>query len=596
MRVTNAERMIGERQRAFGPDAERRLAAFDPADLPEADLIVVDSGSCAEALTAAVELKMAGRRCAVALALPAPRLIRARLAAASVVAQVAEDDHRRALFDDIAAGTIADAKGTPIRELPVYPRRVVHTLIALVRLADELVVGSWSEYERIANLLAYRHPDPRMCPGRDLMVPEVPRTGGNDVVVWGPTRSARELTIFTYALADLHVSLTVVCRDWTDALLPARHVGIAEAPAALSRASVVVDTDMEGGATALSFAHAGGRRLAAEQTSGASEHLANVALYDGADRRSILEAVRVALGAPETLPLSVRLAPRDDPGPQIENVRGGPLVSIVIPTRPDRRGLLRHTLPTALSQSYENVEVIVFDLSGPPGRNETLAEDPRARVYSQGYTGITNFLDVAKAAKGKYFNILYDDDLLFPDHVVTAVGALERSGAGVAWTDLLVRYLERLSETELRVMGYGLWNGEHEPFDRFSLLGQCTLGNLVPCMMRRDVFIELGGIDEGFKLFGDWDLCIRLTQKAEFVYVPRVTCQYTRFLDTSNKGTQDWPGAFDDTCRVFGRHPCSDRFTVAERRKKVLEAHTGSVRPAEFPPLQFKSATVILEP
>lgn len=580
---------------SFGSVAERRLSTFQPSDLPEAPLLVVDPSGAAEALAAAVHHKMAGERCAVAVVLPLPRLVVARLAAASLVAQVVEDDHRRALFDQIAAGTVKDSNGTPISEHPLYVEALIHTLIALVRLADELIVGSWAEYERISQLLSYRHPLPRVRPGRDPSVPQTTRVSRDQVIVWGPTRSARELSIFVYALADLHVPWTVVCRDASDAVLPARYVEAPEGPQVLARASVVVDTEPDNPATALALAGLG-VPLAVELASGAQEHLAGTCSFDGADRRSILEAVRVALGSAEARVMPSTRGEPPDPGPRIESVRGGPLVSIAIPTRPDRLGLLRHTLPTAFAQSYENLDVIVFDQSGPPGRDETLPEDPRGRIYSQGYVRVTNFLDVAKAAKGEYFSILYDDDLLFPDHVATAVDALERSGAGVAWTDLLVRYLQRTSDTGFHIVGYGLWNNGHQPFDRVSLLAQCTLGNLVPCMMRRELFVELGGIDDSFKLFGDWDLCIRLTQKSEFVYVPRITCQYSRFLDMSNRGTQDWPGAFADTQLIFDRHPSTDRFTVGEGRSRVLQAHSSSTRPVNLPPLAFTSGSMTLEP
>lgn len=575
---------------AFGTEAERRLATLDLPATPGARLIVADSTRPAEALTAAVDLKMRGERCVLALCLPEPRLVRARLAAAAVVAQVAEDDHRRALFDQIAAGTLRDASGKLLSEIPVYPDAVIRTLIALIRLADELIVGSWTEYERISRLLSYRHPEPLVVPGYGATLFTVESEPRNEVVVWGPYSSARELTIFAYALADLHAPWTIVCRDFTDALLPATYVSELDGRTALARASVVMDVETHNPGPALALAKRG-VRLVVEASSGVHEHVRNTIVFEGADRRSIIESARVALGSSVANCAThnvAAIAPL-----RVKSFEPEPLVTIVIPTRPARRALFDAALASVLVQSHKNLDVVVFELQSDEVFRAPLSSDPRVRLERQRDRRGIN--DVAAGACSKYFGILYDDDLLFPRHIESLVAALETSGAGVAWADLLVRYLERCGDSEWLVGGYGLWNGIHQPFDRVSILGQCTLGNMVPCLMNRAAFLRTGGFDYEFSMFADWDLCIRLMQAGEFVYVPRITCQYSRFLDNSNKGTQDWHMAGDDTLKIFQKHPSSDRFTVAERRNAVLQYHMTASRPPDVPPLPHASANAGLE-
>jgi hypothetical protein len=249
-----------------------------------------------------------------------------------------------------------------------------------------------------------------------------------------------------------------------------------------------------------------------------------------------------------------------------------------------------------LNQKYRNLEVLVHNRGESVDDIVNNVHVPirslrmiHKALFEEGWKAI------AEHADGKYFGILYDDDMLFPNHISSLTAALERSGAGAAWADSLVRYLQPINDVQLRVVGYGLWNNFHQPFDRVSLLGQCTLGNMITCLMRRDLFIEVGTFDPTFKLFDDWDLCIRLAKADEFVYVDRVTSQYSRFLDATNRGTQQWSGALDDTRRIFEKHPSDDRFTIAAKRNAVLQAHSTAIRPPNLPPIHFESATIDLD-
>ncbi len=106
-----------------------------------------------------------------------------------------------------------------------------------------------------------------------------------------------------------------------------------------------------------------------------------------------------------------------------------PLVSIIIPTF-DRPRYLREAIDAALKQTYENVEVLVFD----NGRlEETLAvgeeaarRDSRVRYRRNernlGMSG--NFNALGAAARGEYLVAIGDDDRLLPDFLGRLVGAM----------------------------------------------------------------------------------------------------------------------------------------------------------------------------
>jgi chromosome segregation ATPase len=75
--------------------------------------------------------------------------------------------------------------------------------------------------------------------------------------------------------------------------------------------------------------------------------------------------------------------------------------------------------------------------------------------------------------------------------------------------------------------------------------------------MRRDSFLELEGFDTDFDLFEDWELLIRLSQRGNFLHVPRVTCEI-RHIEGAGSITMQSPegsNAFRDAKRhVWRKH------------------------------------------
>ena len=116
-----------------------------------------------------------------------------------------------------------------------------------------------------------------------------------------------------------------------------------------------------------------------------------------------------------------------------------PLVSIAIPTY-DRLQYLKEAVASALSQTYERVEVIIGD-DGPTNSIrawcETVAmRDARVRyrrnARNLGLAGNWNAL--ADAARGEFITLIGDDDRLLPDFVGRMVEAA-RPDADVAFAN-----------------------------------------------------------------------------------------------------------------------------------------------------------------
>lgn len=115
------------------------------------------------------------------------------------------------------------------------------------------------------------------------------------------------------------------------------------------------------------------------------------------------------------------------------------LVSIGIPTYNRAATYLPQALASALTQTYPHVEIIVSDNASSDGTPAFVAgiDDPRVRYIRHpvgiGANGNANFcLD---QARGEYFLLLHDDDLLDPDFVEACLEAARAApGAGVIRT------------------------------------------------------------------------------------------------------------------------------------------------------------------
>lgn len=116
-----------------------------------------------------------------------------------------------------------------------------------------------------------------------------------------------------------------------------------------------------------------------------------------------------------------------------------PLVTIGIPTYNRADGFLKETLASAVSQTYMNLEVIVSDNCSPDNTGEVVRSftDPRIRYLRQteNIGANNNFNFLLRQAKGAYFQLLQDDDLIDPDFVEAGMKAVDyRSDVGLIQT------------------------------------------------------------------------------------------------------------------------------------------------------------------
>jgi glycosyltransferase involved in cell wall biosynthesis len=106
-----------------------------------------------------------------------------------------------------------------------------------------------------------------------------------------------------------------------------------------------------------------------------------------------------------------------------------PFVSILIPTY-NRETLIAESIHSALSQDYENFEVVVVDNASTDGTwsqiQRMASADSRVRAFrNENNVGpVLNWIECARQAQGTLSKILWSDDLIDPKYLSSTVPLL----------------------------------------------------------------------------------------------------------------------------------------------------------------------------
>jgi glycosyltransferase involved in cell wall biosynthesis len=189
-------------------------------------------------------------------------------------------------------------------------------------------------------------------------------------------------------------------------------------------------------------------------------------------------------------------------------------VSVVIPTR-DRRELVLEAARSVLAQRGCEVELIVVDDGSRDGTDAALhVLGDRLRYVRQEARGVSAARNRgAGLARGPWLAFLDSDDLWRPDKLARQLELHRRrpplavSQTGEIW----IRNGRRVNPCLHHAKPQG---------DIFLPSLQRCLVSPSAVLMRRDLFLALGGFDETLEVCEDYDLWLRLAGRYEVGLVP----------------------------------------------------------------------------
>lgn len=229
-----------------------------------------------------------------------------------------------------------------------------------------------------------------------------------------------------------------------------------------------------------------------------------------------------------------------------------PRFSLVTPVYNTPAGVLWEMLESVRTQTFGDWELcLVDDASTEPHVRQmlesTAREDPRVRVRFRERNGgiVAASNDALEMAEGEFVALLDHDDELHPDalaHVHEALLAIPE--ADYVYTD----------EDKIDIHGH-----HSGPFFKPDWSPERMRTQMYTChfsVLRRSLVEAVGGFDAEFEGSQDWDLVLKVTERARRVlHVPRILYHW-RMIETSAAGGGEAakPWAFEAGKRAVQAH------------------------------------------
>lgn len=251
----------------------------------------------------------------------------------------------------------------------------------------------------------------------------------------------------------------------------------------------------------------------------------------------------------------------------------GPRFSILTPVFETPDDVLTAMLRSVRRQTFQDWELcLVDDRSAAPHVREMLAaaarQDSRIRVMERAENGgiVAASNDALQMAGGEFVALLDHDDTLHPDALALVAEAID----GAPEADYIYTDEDKIDRA-----------GHHQgPFFKPDWSPERMRTQMYTChlsVMRRSLVEEVGGFLPEFEGSQDWDLVLRVTEKARrVVHVPRVLYHW-RMLETSaaGGGEEAKPWAFEAGTRAIQAH--LDRTGIPAEASRDTE-HPGVYR------------------
>jgi GT2 family glycosyltransferase len=229
-----------------------------------------------------------------------------------------------------------------------------------------------------------------------------------------------------------------------------------------------------------------------------------------------------------------------------------PRFSVVTPVYDTPAGVLWAMLESVHTQTFGDWELcLVDDASSEPHVRAMLERaercDPRVRVRFREENGgiVAASNDALEMARGEFIALLDHDDELHPDALALVHEALLGTPeADYVYTD----------EDKIDIAGHHsgpFFKPDWSPERMRTQMYTCHLS-----VMRRSLVEEVGGFDAEFEGSQDWDLVLKVTERARKVlHVPRVLYHW-RTIETSAAGGGEAakPWAFEAGKRAVQAH------------------------------------------
>lgn len=215
-----------------------------------------------------------------------------------------------------------------------------------------------------------------------------------------------------------------------------------------------------------------------------------------------------------------------------------PLVSICIPTYNSVK-YIEETLKSIISQTYENIEIIIGDNASTDNTekvvNEIIGNSNRKIQYYKnkenlGYSGNCN--KMISVAKGEYVAIYHSDDIYEPNIIERQVELLENNktlaGCFTKFS-MIDSYGNEKNSRNYKItksVSSAITQYNYSDFIYMLLKHFCNPFFCPSSMIRKRNYLEIGGYDEQVTITEDQDMWLRLLNQNDLAIINEKMVRY----------------------------------------------------------------------
>lgn len=262
-----------------------------------------------------------------------------------------------------------------------------------------------------------------------------------------------------------------------------------------------------------------------------------------------------------------------------------PLVSIVF-TSYNHQEYLSQALDSLVNQNYSNLEIIIIDDCSTDGSQEILKQYEHyenielklQKINSGSYVKASNF--GASFAKGDYLLFAQCDDFSDPNQIERLViKALEFPHAGVIYSK------SHLIDSKGVILSNDYQNREYlfrkkchnDSFISGDLMFDfltysCVIPNLSAALIKRELFVSVGGLSLKYKVASDWAMWLELSFLTNFYYVSQ-PLNYFRQHPTTIRNTIKFEHQVMELFEIFYDLVKSKNLSICKKRNLYIGAN-----------------------
>ena len=206
-----------------------------------------------------------------------------------------------------------------------------------------------------------------------------------------------------------------------------------------------------------------------------------------------------------------------------------PIVSVVMSVYNGER-FLREAVESILDQSFREFEFIIID-DGSDDRSASILDsyqknDPRVRVFHQENRGLVESLNLGcRLARGTYIARMDADDISFRNRLMCQVDFMEKHPE----VGVVGGAIEIINATGNSLITHR-YPIKHCEINEALLRGDCSLVHPA-VLMRKEVFVSVGGYRKIVVDAEDYDLWLRIAENSQLANLEVVVLKYRRHVN-----------------------------------------------------------------